>query len=373
MAKVRKRTWTSGKGEQTAWVADYFDQAGKRHIKTFTTKKAATAWLVGTQHEVKEGIHTPESSSITVAEAAALWLERGELEGLERATLRGYRQHINLHIVPSRIGSEKLARLTTPAIVAFRDALLRKSSRSLAGKVLTSLKSILKEAQKRGLAAHNPAAPVQITARKRDMARVTIPSKAEIQAILAHAQSHWRAFLVTAVFTGMRASELRGLAWNAVDLERRVIHVRQRADRWSVIGAPKSDASKREIPLSPMVVNALKEWRLACPSQKFVFVNGRGNIRRHAEVADNFYTLQRAIGLVDEQGKPKYGFHALRHFCASAWIEAGFSPKRLQVLLGHSSITMTFDTYGHLFPSLEDDHDRLAAVELSVVAQPRSA
>jgi len=58
--------------------------------------------------------------------------------------------------------------------------------------------------------------------------------------------------------------------------------------------------------------------------------------------------------------------HALRHFFASWAIEQGFTPKRLQALLGHSSIQMTFDRYGHLFPSLEDDHAKFAAGELQI-------
>ena len=66
--------------------------------------------------------------------------------------------------------------------------------------------------------------------------------------------------------------------------------------------------------------------------------------------------------------RAKYGLHALRHFFASWAIERNFSPKRLQALLGHSSIQMTFDTYGHLFPSLEDDHAKFAAGELALVA-----
>jgi integrase len=60
--------------------------------------------------------------------------------------------------------------------------------------------------------------------------------------------------------------------------------------------------------------------------------------------------------------------HALPHFAASLWIELGFSPKRLQALLGHSSINMTFDRYGHLFPSAEDDHERFARGEVGLVA-----
>jgi integrase len=68
--------------------------------------------------------------------------------------------------------------------------------------------------------------------------------------------------------------------------------------------------------------------------------------------------LQRSLGLVDDIGEPLFDFHALRDFAARLWIELRFSPERLQALLGHSSITLTFDRYGHLFPSTEDDHER---------------
>jgi integrase len=374
MASIRKRAWCNKEGEQTAWVADYFDQNGKRHIKTFETKKAAAAWLVEAQGEVKRGVHTPESASITVAEAADIWIEKGQLENLERSTLRQYRNHVDLHIKRSRIGAEKLARLSTPAIEAFRDDLLKKCSRAMARKVLTSLKSILSAAQRRGLVAHNAAQPVKVDVKRRDHARLAvgrdIPSKAEVQTLLAQAKGRWRPLFVTAVFTGMRASELRGLIWDDVDFDRKVIHVRQRANLWGEIGAPKSAAGAREIPMSPMVVNALKEWRFACPRgpAALVFPNGNGNVENHANIANRgFYALQTDAEIIDTVGKPKYGLHALRHFFASWAIEQGFSPKRVQALLGHSSIQMTFDVYGHLFPSLEDDHAKFAAGELAIV------
>ena len=109
MATVRKRQWKSGGETKTAWVADYFDQGGKRHLKTFAQKKAADAWLVQARGEVSRGVHTPESASVTVAEAAALWLGRGEREGLERSTLDKYRNHVDLRIKPA-LGAEKLRR-----------------------------------------------------------------------------------------------------------------------------------------------------------------------------------------------------------------------------------------------------------------------
>jgi integrase len=93
------------------------------------------------------------------------------------------------------------------------------------------------------------------------------------------------------------------------------------------------------------------------------FTLPRTPVENHANIANRgFYALQRSAELVDEDGKPRYGLHALRHFFASWAIERGFSAKRVQALLGHSSIQMTFDRYGHLFPSLEDDHAKLAVV-----------
>jgi integrase len=394
MASIRKRTWTNSRGEQTAWVADYFDQAGKRHIKTCSTKKAADTWLVNARGELQRGVHTPENASITVAEAADLWINKSELENLERSTLRQYRNHADLHIKPV-IGGEKLARLSTPLVESFRDVLLKKGSRAMARKVLASLKSILGEAQRRGLVAQNAAQPVKVDVKKRDQRKLAvgreIPSKEEIQTILATAEGRWRPFFATAVFTGMRASELRGLTWDAVDFDRGVISVRQRANLWGEIGAPKSAAGERDIPMSPLVVNALREWRLACPRLKvgegegesrlwLVFPNGKGKVESHANIVNRgFWPLQVEAGVTrlrkakDEQGRDievsaaKYGLHALRHFFASWAIERAFSPKRVQVLLGHSSIQMTFDVYGHLFPSLEDDHAKFAAGELAVV------
>jgi len=376
MATVRKRKWTNKEGEQVAWIADYFDQQGRRHIKTFDTKKAASAWLVTTQGEVSRGVHTPETASITVAEAAEIWIEKGELEKLERSTLRQYRNHADLHIKSSRIGNEKLARLSTPAIEVFRDDLLKKCSRPMARKVLASLKSILGEAQRRGLVAQNAAQPVRVDVKKREQGKLAvgrdIPSKEEINIILEKVEGRWRPFFVTAIFTGMRASELRGLTWDDVDFARSVIHVRQRANLWGEIGAPKSAAGERTIPMAPMVTNALKEWKLACPRKEgrlsLVFPNGNGNVENHANIANRgFYALQLAAGIVNADGAPKYGLHALRHFFASWAIEREFSPKRVQALLGHSSIQMTFDRYGHLFPSLEDDHAKFAAGELALV------
>ena len=73
-------------------------------------------------------------------------------------------------------------------------------------------------------------------------------------------------------------------------------------------------------------------------------------------------------GIVDLKGKPRFGIHALRHAAASLFIEQGWSPKKIQTILGHSSITMTFDVYGHLFQDLEADVALMEKVERDLLA-----
>src|SRR6516225_8016881 len=260
MAKVRRRMRN---GQPEKWIADYFDQAKKRHIKTFDRRADAVAWLAEATIEVKKGVHTPENKSITVSEAAALWIGRCETDGLEKSTLRQYGQHVRDHIVPL-LGAVKLAQLSTPMVEDWKDKLLRKLSRALARKVLVSLKSILRNAQRRGEVAQNVAQPVRVELKKRDAVKLEIgrnvPSKEEITKIFATAPARWRALIVTAALTGLRASELRGLHWDCVDFERRIITVRERANLWGDLGAPKSAAGNREVKLTTAPI-----FRPRCP------------------------------------------------------------------------------------------------------------
>jgi integrase len=93
-ATVRKRTWT--RASKTPGSPTISTKPASATSKLSRPGKPADAWLVEAWHEVKQGVHTPEHDSITVAEAAGLWLARGELENLERSTLRQYRNHVDL-------------------------------------------------------------------------------------------------------------------------------------------------------------------------------------------------------------------------------------------------------------------------------------
>jgi integrase len=404
---VRKRIWKTAKDVgKEAWVVDYVDQHGKRHLKSFAKKKEADRYSATSSVEVAEGVHTADSAKLTVAQAGALWIESARNAGLERSTVEQYEAHLKFHIAPF-LGRERLSQLTAPLIRAFEDRLregaepgrgdLKPRSPAMVRKVRASLSSLIGDAQERGLVSRNvarelrakrkPGKERQAERRQRGKLKVgvDIPSREEIKAIVGHLEGRWRPILLTAIFTGLRASELRGLRWADVDLAKREIHVRQRADRYNEIGAPKSESGDRVVPLPPIVLSALREWRLACPkgSLDLAFPTGRGTIASHANLITRaLLPVQIAAGVTVTKKGPegativgaKYtGLHALRHFYASWLINPtsaggmGLPGKVVQERLGHSSIVMTMDTYGHLFPR-GDDSAQIAAAEHALLA-----
>jgi integrase len=372
---IRKRKWTTSKGERRqAFIVDYFDQGGERHIRTFERKRDADEYHATVRVDVRQGTHTAPAKSITVAQAAGDWLAYVTAKRRERTTLEGYEQHVRLHIIP-RIGETRLANLTRPGVEAFRDALLAALSPPMAKKVMASLKALLNDANRRGNVAQNVAARVSVEINARAKPKLAIPTRDEIRRIIdAASAGRGRALLITAALTGLRASELRGLRWVDVDLARARLRVEQRADKFGVIGSPKSRAGERTLPLGALVVNALRGWRLQCPPGGFVFPTDAGDVERHSEIVQHILgPAQVAAGVVNQDGTPRYGMHSLRHFYASWCInrraDGGLElpPKTVQARLGHASIVMTLDRYGHLFPS--DDHgDELDEAERSIFA-----
>jgi integrase len=190
---VRKRTWNSPSGElREAWVVDYVDQHGDRHIKTFAKKRDADAHHAIVGVAVRAGVHTADSRSVTVAKAAELWLESCEAAALERATITAYRQHVDLHIVPV-LGALRLSQLSVPTVRGFEDRLRRDGrSPAMVRKARRSLGALLADAQERGLVAQNVVYSMRKNRRDRRAESngklkigVDIPSPDEVRAIVA--------------------------------------------------------------------------------------------------------------------------------------------------------------------------------------------
>ena len=338
-----------------------------------------------------------------MAEAGELWIARAEAANLEPVTVTSYRQQLDLHIKPL-LGSTRLNKLTVPAVRAFEDRLRKENrSSSMTRRLMGTLGSIVADAQERGLIVRNPVRELtrrrgkherRGEARQRGKLKVgaDIPTPAEAKAIIQAVKGRWRPLVIMAIFTGLRASELRGLRWIDLDLESRTLHVRQRADRYGTLGPPKSEAGERSLPLPSIVVAELKAWQKDCPKGEagLVFPNGAGNVESMTNLVrrglqPTLVAVGVSVPVLDADGKPKLdsngspmvkakypGMHALRHFYASWCInrkaDGGLElpPKMVQERMGHASFAITMDTYGHLFPRGED-HSELDAAERALM------
>jgi integrase len=374
---VRKRTWSVNGERREAWIADYVDQGGERHIKTFAKRRDAEAFHASARVEVSKGLHTADRRSPTVAEAGELWLKRGAASGLERSTLTAYREHVHLHINPM-LGTVRLSQLTAPMVRAFEDRLGASRSPAMVCRVLVSLSGIVTDAVERGAVAQNVVRGRRRRARTGELRRrklevgVNIPTPAELRTLIPHLHGRWRPLILVAAFTGLRSSELRGLRWSDVNLKRGEIHVRQRADRYNAFGPLKSAAGSRTVPLLPVVANALREHKFTCKhsAADLVFPSKTGHVIGHSNLVTFVWKpLQVTAGLVTAAGRAKYpGLHTLRHFyaswCINRRLDGGLELplKLVQTRLGHASVKLTADTYGHLFPR-GDDGAELAAAE----------
>jgi integrase len=366
MATIRKRTLPSG---LVRWQVDFTDQAGKRRSKLFPRRKDADVYLVKVRSLVANNTFLADSESITVADAAKAWLDHCEVRcktgrRMERSTLRGYSDYVRLHITDPEvgIGDKLIVQLTRRHVNELRDRLLLNGrSEHLTRRALSVLKLLLDHAIDNGQLFTNAAQGVRVIKSSRIDYKAPVPSKETIRALIETADDDFKPHLIVSALTGLRASELRGLRWQDVDFEKGFIYVRQRADAYNQMGEPKSRAGYRDIPAGPMALNALRRWRLRCPKSDLglVFPASRGGVLQHTNTQSQFRKLQEQVGV-------KLRWHDLRHFAVSLWIEQGFSIKEVMTFAGHTSIQMTMERYGHLFPS-PDHQNAMAEVEAKLL------
>lgn len=390
MATVKKRVWTTAKGEKReAWRVSYTDRDGKRQHKQLELKRDADAYRIKVEGELVQGIHTPDAQSVTVGDAADVWISASEANGCGRGTIKTYKEIVSGHIKPL-LGSEKLSRLSAPRVVEFRDAMLATRSHAMAAKAVRHLSMILAEAMRRGLVAQNVARAVKVK-RPRGEQRQRLAKRAEIPAIehlkamieaadrLSNEDPRLPVLIRVVMLGGLRASEVRGFPWPNADLKAPSLTVSQSADRWRDIQPPKSHAGHRTIPIGPGLATTLKAWKLRCgPSDlNLMFPNRKGGVIDQKGFIALLLKIQIAAGLAIDTGRKdrkdqpvyrvRYDWHHLRHVAASNWLNDGIDLKRLQVWIGHENIQLTIDVYGHLVVDAKKDAALAAGAEAALL------
>ncbi len=388
MATIRKRKWRGPKGERrTGYLLDYFDNLGVRQRKQFPTRAEADAERVKVEGQLANGTYRRDASRVTVKEVCSAFLEwcEGRNERDERMTskLLAVREgHVWNYIAPDPkwqaerrtrgrvkafeggIGEIKLAQLSARSVGAFRDR-LRSAGVSIATTraILRTLQAACAFAIGQDWVAINAAHGVKVIGpRDEGPKKIVPPPKEAVRRIVEAASGQTRLAIVFAAATGLRAGEQWAVRWRDVDLAAGVLHVAHRVDAYGDEGAPKTKAGERDVPLSAQLVAMLRKWKLESKFSKpedLIFANTRGRYVSH----DNFIRrgfqpvfseLARAHRGAPDDNPPApalFNWHALRHFAVSCWIEAGLAPKAVQTIAGHSSLQVTMDRYGHMFPS----------------------
>lgn len=410
MARLKRvsgptKAWTRARRDgarQPRWRLSWYDAEGVRHRQFFDTRSAADGAKTDLEGRLRAGTYIADARSLTIAQAGERWADELEMRRehpLERSTIRGYRQHLDLHVGDPEfgIGGVLLSRLTAPRIDQFKADLLANRSDAMTSKVLKTLRTFLDWCQARGHIASNPAKAIKHRrAARHDEERdeeITIPPPAEAKRMLqsvderaAGAATWERVFVRTVTFTSLRASELRGLRWPRLTLdgEQGRLRVRERADRWNKVGPVKSAAARRTIVLPRDLTALLKLWRLVCPRNAegeldLVFPTGVGTVESYANVYRRVWApLMARLGWVAipephaaakaRALTPLYALHMPRHLGVWLRIQEGWQPKRIQAFVGHANLATTMDTYGGWWPDDQQDEAAADAIERKLLA-----
>jgi len=359
MASIVDRHATEpGKQGGKRWQVRWRDDRNKQRRKAFAKKAEAEQYLSRIEHELNTGTYRdPRAGQIPFDEYARLWL-RSQVQ-LRDATKTLYTGAIENHLIPF-LGETPLNRITVETGRQFLALDIPPRIKEVAA---ARLKRIISDAASEMLLPHNPLQTLRIPQAPAKEARFL--TRPEVDRIADEIHPHFHTLFRTAAFLGLRSGELFGLHPDNLDLDnRRVQVVEQLLGNASppVRGELKSKASKRVVTIPSLLIPELQEQLEQRASDEFVFTSLQGGPIRKSNFTRRFWKPAVAAA-----GFSDVVFHELRHTAASIAIEAGAHPKALQVRMGHSSIMVTLDRYGHLMPgadeALADSIDQLVAAQ----------
>lgn len=337
-----------------AWV--YSPRDGRKLRRTFPSYAEARSWRADAKRQIDQGmlrVPTPQ----TLREAAEAWLagaDAGEIrnrsgEPYKPSTLRGYRHALEERVLPM-IGAEKLSAITTSDLQLLVD---RWQGAGIAASTLRNaikpLQAIYRRAKSRGGLPVNPTHDLELPAPRPRKVEIVSPAVAE--KLLAALPAQDRPVWATALYAGLRYGELRALRWEAVDVAGGTIEVRESWDAKAGRIDPKTRTSRRRVPMPAALRELLLDRRLeeaTAESDELVFGRAAEEPFHAATLYRRADSAWRAAGLSEQ-----LRLHQARHTYASFMIAAGVNSKALSQFMGHSSIKVTFDLYGHLMPGSE--------------------
>ena len=275
------------------------------------------------------------------------------------ATLRGYERDLRVRVLPV-LGRVKLGQLGREDVQLLADSWTREgASASTVQNRLDPLRAICRRALRRGMLSVDPTEHLELRAPRGRRDRIAAPGEAA--ELLGFLSGVTRVVFASAMYAGLRRGELRALRRSDVDLAAGVVRVRRGWDDEEGEQDGKSEAAARDVPVLAPLRPLLAERLLGLPAVGDPLVFGRSagvpfaksSLSERARSAWARENRRRVAERVRSGGPVllvPIGLHEARHTCASTFIAAGANPKVVQRIMGHATIHMTFDRYGHLFP-----------------------
>jgi integrase len=341
-----------------SWEAWAYDRrTGRKVRKTFSTQAAAKAWRAEATTAVRRG-SLRAVPSLTLREAAAAWLA-GARDGSIRnrsgdrykpSAIRGYEAALERRVLPD-LGGAKLSDITRGDVQDLADRMLAEGADpSTIRNAIMPLRVIFRRAIARGEVGVNPCTGLELPAVRGRRDRIASPEEAA--RLLAALPEGDRALWATAMYAGLRAGELMALAWTEVDLASGLIRVERAYDpKEDELVEVKSRAGRRRVPIAAVLRDHLVEHKLRTGGEGLVFGRTGGRPFNQSTIRRRAIASWAAAG---DDFVP-IGLHECRHTFASLMIAAGVNAKALSTYMGHASITITLDRYGHLMPGNEDE------------------
>jgi integrase len=284
-----------------------------------------------------------DSGSLTLSGYLDKWLK--VIQGtISVGSWKQYETIVRLHIKPA-LGKLKLDRVTALHVQnLYREKLDFGLTPRRVIYIHVTLHKALKQAVRWSLIPRNVTDAVEPPkARKKEILPL---DQEQVRRLMEAARGNkLEALYVLAVNTGMRQGELLGLQWRDVDLDSGTLRV-NRTIFGGVVSPPKTARSRRSIKMSRSALVALKAHE---KKSEWVFSTASGK-----PIDCTNLTKQSWKPLLKEAGLPNKRFHDLRHTCATLLLTKGVHPKVVQELLGHSSISITLDTYSHVLPNMQE-------------------
>jgi integrase len=352
------------KGDKKWWYQFYTGRIinGVRERITkrgFKTKKEAEKAMIEAMAAYQKGEYV-EPSKMLYREYLQDWLKTRR--NLGEQTLELYDSYLRTHIIPA-LGHIPLAKITAHDIELFLDSLHEKGlAPATIKRIFSVVNASLNAAANKDLITKNVANKVEKPKVKQHR-ELIIWEPSFVNEFLQktrYASRYWIAVYL-AIMTGMRQGEILGLRWSDIDFEKRNITIQQTVTRHRKIkqGA-KTKNSVRSVAISPETVEVLKEHRQMIVQERVAL--GPNYENNDLVVCTHFGgpVTQRAIqkvwnSFLKKTGAPKITFHDLRHTHASLLIKQGVHIKVISERLGHSSVSITMDLYGHLMPNMQED------------------